>query len=251
MSDTQDFRDRFGPQSSFCAAAAYRAIEELEAALATGTVDERYTVPTQRHHPSESLVVVSPDELMQALKARAEGTTTRQDSEEFDPALVAVDKRMIDFGSGLEQYGPQHQRSGKATKADLRRHIYAETTRANKAEAALADRDRMLAHSGACYRDMEAAKLALSIERDELKAAMAERDELQREWYRWGLRLGGFNNYNSDQMERDVDWAMECWYADLRARAEEANGCTVSEDMCGRMDCDGCTDRAEEGSDDE
>ena len=30
---------------------------------------------------------------------------------------------MSDFGSGLERYGPMHERSGRASKADLRRRI--------------------------------------------------------------------------------------------------------------------------------
>ena len=30
---------------------------------------------------------------------------------------------MSDFGSGLEQYGPRHELSGRASKADLRRRI--------------------------------------------------------------------------------------------------------------------------------
>ena len=40
-----------------------------------------------------------------------------------------------DFGSGLEQYGPMHERSGRASKSDLRRRIAALTTRNAELEA--------------------------------------------------------------------------------------------------------------------
>jgi len=66
---------------------------------------------------------------------------------------------MSDFGSGLEQCGPMHELSGRASKADLRRRIA--TLEAEKA------------HGAACYSDMEEAKRLVSIERDIAQTALA------------------------------------------------------------------------------